>query len=824
MSSATTPPAGLWSRAKAALSVLRGGMSLDRWFREVEGGNDPQGTAGPRHPYDQVAAVYACVQMRANALATMPLRISTASEELVEDGPLVRLLCQPNPEQTWRDFVKTLSATIDLAGRTYLVFDEGRSAARRREPNQIAIAHPEQIRPRRNPRTGELLGYRFRPAGAAVGVTVDLDADAVACIREPDYDQPSSKDAAVSPLAATRLAVSQYFKADLANEASLDNSVEPGGVFTMDGTPGEGQVEDVKKQIYARQGAKNRRRNLVLWGGMKWERIAAAFSEMEFAELKRMARQDICAGFGLHQLLVFPSDEGLSSGAMDDAEEIAWTTTHLSRAEWIAEQLTIAVISRFRGSTRRGLADARRRAMTVKQRHFATRGGLQQRALAFDLPYYVWMDPSSVPAIIRRIAKQTESIERMTKIGVPLNHAAALMGVPIEEQPWGNTWWRPVGLVNVADDTPGASAPGSDDPTGLPEDIGEPEVPEVGERQARAADAITRRYSEAQLRAIWESYRASLDGPIRAFRGPYRRHLMQLRAQTLANLNRLPADTAARGEESREAVALHWEEHEGDRLVARESVVRLTPKQRDLLGELVFDIATGTDNLLRVVGPVLRRSIELGGAQAMDEAAAAEGRPPEDADPFALDDPGVEARLRERDVRIADLTDAQARRLRAKLAEGLASNASRDELREIASKQFNVEARRADLVARQEVSTAVEEARHEGRKQAGVPAKSWLWSRRETGRDWHRLAEAETLARPVPLDAPFVLPQTGNTCQHPRGTGRAVDDINCGCTTISRYPGDRIREAALFDALLTRGVCDLDQLEKRQAQETNHAS
>jgi hypothetical protein len=129
---------------------------------------------------------------------------------------------------------------------------------------------------------------------------------------------------------------------------------------------------------------------------------------------------------------------------------------------------------------------------------------------------------------------------------------------------------------------------------------------------------------------------------------------------------------------------------------------------------------------------------------------------------------------------------------------------------------FNVAGPRASTIARTEVGAAVEEARHVGRTQAGVPLKSWLWSRKETGRPGHAKLERDTLANPIPNDQPFTRPTTGATAMNPRSFGRPDEDINCGCTTIGRYPGDQLK--SVLGRLVQRGFLRADQLIS-QAQE-----
>ncbi len=128
--------------------------------------------------------------------------------------------------------------------------------------------------------------------------------------------------------------------------------------------------------------------------------------------------------------------------------------------------------------------------------------------------------------------------------------------------------------------------------------------------------------------------------------------------------------------------------------------------------------------------------------------------------------------------------------------------------------EFNFANNRAATIARTEVGATVEAGKHEGRKQAGVPLKSWLWSRREKGRQQHARTEQKYTEAPIPLDDDFVIAGTTITCPHPRATGVAEQDINCGCTTLSRYPDDN-KDAGLLAHRMAHGFLSFDRLERR---------
>ena len=154
------------------------------------------------------------------------------------------------------------------------------------------------------------------------------------------------------------------------------------------------------------------------------------------------------------------------------------------------------------------------------------------------------------------------------------------------------------------------------------------------------------------------------------------------------------------------------------------------------------------------------------------------------------------AKLRRRKIELSDMNRTLRRKLATTLADALDAGETRDQIAERIKGEFNIAHRRAAGIAQNEISASVEEARHEGHKQAGVPLKSGLHCREEIGRPEQRRTEEATTANPIPMDERYTIAGTDATCLHPRGTGRPEQDINCGCTSIARYPGDTIKAVA----------------------------
>jgi uncharacterized protein with gpF-like domain len=268
---------------------------------------------------------------------------------------------------------------------------------------------------------------------------------------------------------------------------------------------------------------------------------------------------------------------------------------------------------------------------------------------------------------------------------------------------------------------------------------------------------------------------------------------MDLRADVLRRLAALPVQASAPGAVRRDA---------------------------DTVATLLFDLVQANQSLLVKARPLIRAAVQLGGEQAIREASSepAAGTDSESGASgasggggrFNLRDPEALAAMRRREIRLSDTNRTLRNQLRESLADGLAKGENQKKLSDRVRSVFNTGGARASTIARTEVGAAVEEARQVGRVQAGVPLKSWLWSRKETGRPGHARLERDTLANPIPNDQPFTSPTTGATAMNPRSFGRPDEDINCGCTTIGRYPGDSLK--SVLARLATRGFLTAAQI------------
>jgi len=330
---------------------------------------------GVSRPYRQVAAVYACVDAKAKAHAMLPLMVSTADDEIVETGPLAELADCPNPRMTASAFWMNTSANLDLFGRVHWVMTLDAGG----RPVEVTPVSPLLMKAVVHQSTGELLGWKYRPHGGR-GQELMLALDEVHTLVDPDFEEPLRPWEGMGPRRAAAMAIRQYYKADVANEASLDNGVEPGGAFKSASSLSDEQRQLLTASVHDRYaGAANRRRFLVLEGGLEWQQIGVSFTDMEFAELKAMSRTDICAAFSVPPAVVGFYDDSNYAHA-ESAERGFWIRTILPRATRFAEEWEIAIAHRFDGDRSLAVSDARRAPASFVQRVRPVARGRADRA------------------------------------------------------------------------------------------------------------------------------------------------------------------------------------------------------------------------------------------------------------------------------------------------------------------------------------------------------------------------------------------------------------------------------------------------------------
>jgi HK97 family phage portal protein len=326
--------APLLHRARAALSVLRGDMPQDRAIlpapfpsgaafagaQLVRTANPqefkPEGAAVRAQGFNKHPVVHACVRVVADIVASVPLVVmrdrSDSESRVPESHPLQRLLDYPNNRMSARSFRARYA--VDYMGYGNSFFQLQRPAPGR-APLALRAVNAESIQSVWVDADGDPARYDY---GNWAGVVIQSPAEDMLHFRDLDMPRPYVPDVFGFPRGATALA---SMSAD--NEAT--HYVRQ--VVTNDGTPtfavllsDEATQDDaVAMQERYRERVVNRgkRGSPAFFGAVRdIKPLGFTLSDLEFPDLRRVSREDICAAFGVDPRMIgiasASSDAGLS--------------------------------------------------------------------------------------------------------------------------------------------------------------------------------------------------------------------------------------------------------------------------------------------------------------------------------------------------------------------------------------------------------------------------------------------------------------------------------------------------------------------------------
>jgi len=704
-------------------------------FRRIGVDGIGGGTSGPREPFTQVEAVHRCVTFTAEAVSCMDLLVGTDRDQLVESGPIFNLIDQPNDHQDGGDFWYETVGWLLLTGRVHWVYTEMVGP----RPTKILPVPGPMIRPvfegGPHKTSGTLIGWLWRQPGERWSQAETLLPEQQRCLQLKSFN-PERPHEGLAIVAVVRRKINQVYKADSANERSLDNDVQPGAIISPDHAVSDEQWRDFVARLREQhEGYRNRHRMMVTSQKVSAERLQATFDEMEFPELLDRSVASICVAFGYDPAAVGYPPSGGRFEYVKQAKASAWIDRILPFAAWLAGQFArgpLATYEQDRSLTWRDQRQSMKTAAIARRQTMSY--GYQKAVAGRGRAMFAWFDDSSVPAVREaKLSLAKEGAIFIKDYKQPPADIIELFDLGLPTYDHQQTGWQTLSEMPID-----GAGPGDDDEVGCEtnEEAADTTEDDQGEDPDTIAATLVRLdLTDEQLAGLWRRWRASWSAIEKRMRGVINGHYRRLRAETLKNIDRLDPSKSACVDLM--DYPMRWLDDLGR---VQRRTFRIPIDARDLLGELVFDIVAADDRLLARARPLIRAAQQLGGDQTIGEVREATGG---DADPYDISDPASAEALQRRDHRITGINKRVADRLRASLAEGISDGETLSDLAERVRGRFNAE--NPKLVAFQEVSSAVEEGRSLARGQADVPLKSWLWSRKETGRPSHAATEAATL-------------------------------------------------------------------------------
>ncbi len=454
-------------------------------------------------------AVYSCITLRADLLASLPPRpyklARDGAKQLVTSGPVVELLNKVNPFWTWDRLIRMSEMTLGAWGKCYWFAERGRTG--RQPPRELYWARPDRVVVYPDPER-YVRAFEYR---ASDGSSVWYEPEEVIWFR---YPNPLDEFDGLSPLAAARLAADYRNAAMLSNKKLFDNGMQAGG-FMMPKTGTtltDPQAKELELQLERRlKGVDKAHR----WGVFRFEAqmvpFTASAKEAEFLGGMNLALEDVARAFRIPLDLIGGQRTYQN---VESAERAVWAHAILPEARFIAAELTEQLLPMFGASA----------------------------------PDLIEFDTSEVEAL------QEGETERWTREQGQLEKGVITINQWREERgmdpvPWGDVWWGSATLKPI-DDAEEEPAP---EPMFMAPEEGEEDQPPEPERGARAMPrAIT--YDSDEHRRRWEQHLRRADPKETRLGNTVAELFRRQRASVLAKLK-----AAIKQESARDALPADYE-------------------------------------------------------------------------------------------------------------------------------------------------------------------------------------------------------------------------------------------------------------------------
>ena len=677
-------------RFSAAWTALRG-ISPTQAFLQ---GSTSAGGSTMTNPLEQSAWVYSCVQFLCRNVSRLPYVVKTAANggTIVEFGPVVDLFNRPHEYISRTDLWELSLAWLLLRGRCFIAgLDRtGRYVSLRgplaQVPASLVVLPADRVTPIFAAQY--LRGWRYSAAFQDLSPSNLFLPEELIFIAAPN---PFHFWGGLAPLEVAWLAAATDRAAGLFQRGLAESNGELGFLVTSDQNLGDEQIAQVKAALAERRkGTGNAARPLFLPNGCKVEKPAITSADAQFLEARKASRQEICAIFGVPEaLLGFVENANRSNG---EEQHVGFIYNNLAP---LVERLDAAfeAIAEIEGLTASHDIDAH-------------------------------------PIMVSARRARIDAAVKVCSIGVSFNEANRILDLGFEDQPWGDTWYKPFSLEAV--DAPPVPAPAV--PPAAPAKTADPFAALAAAFKADRPHEC--RGSDAFAKAI----RAAVS----RMRSRSSRFFFDQRTRVLAKL-------------------------------AAKSKAVATALQKGLADEL-WDGPTEDALLEASLGKLLKDDFAFGSAQAARELGIDFSLAPAKAAEF----------LAKRRSEIKGINDTTFDRIKAQLDEGLKNGESFGALTERVKEVFtDATNHRAETIAQTEVGIAINSGRFGTMQESGVKYKAWLASNLEGTRPAHLEAEATyTMDNPIPIDDSFLV--GGEDLDHPGDPkGSPGNVINCRCTVLA---------------------------------------
>ena len=224
--------------------------------------------------------VYKCVNLIAEACASIPLKFYDQKGEEVVKGDLFDVMNRVNPFDTNYTFRYQIAGFLRLTGNAYVNWEKTSKELYLLRPDRVTIV-PDPIE--------KVKRYIYNVNGKKIGYEPDE------IIHFKSFN-PYNDYYGLSPWMVAMLTLTTDFWAAQYNKNFFKNSAIPRGALITDQELDDKQAARLRKQwekVY--KGTDKAHRIAVLGKGAKWQDVMKSMKDMEFGLLRKMNREEILA-------------------------------------------------------------------------------------------------------------------------------------------------------------------------------------------------------------------------------------------------------------------------------------------------------------------------------------------------------------------------------------------------------------------------------------------------------------------------------------------------------------------------------------------------
>jgi HK97 family phage portal protein len=291
---------------KALRAMLPGGQkgkTIDEIAREIDDAGYGRSFAGKSVTSVsalQVSAVYACVRIISEGVATLPFRVyrEENGERLVDrKNPIYRLLAQkPNAWQTPAEFLEGLVFNAAFAADGFAIKNVVRGEVR-----ELLPVMPGQVRER------QASDYSISYDVTTAGGVLNFAADQMFHLRGPFRGGGAN---APKPIQMARNAIGLAIASEELQSKLFDNGGRPGGILsTPAGLSPDARDALRKEWKESFGGTRNAFKVAVLDGENTFEQMAMSGVDAQTLESRRFQVEEVCRYFNVFPQVVMHTDK-----------------------------------------------------------------------------------------------------------------------------------------------------------------------------------------------------------------------------------------------------------------------------------------------------------------------------------------------------------------------------------------------------------------------------------------------------------------------------------------------------------------------------------